>query len=266
MDLTGKTCLVTGAHRGIGRAIAEQLATQPVRLLLGLRDVSDFVAIDVPSGGASEVRAIQMDLSSRQSIDSSLLELGGLMDEIDVLVNNAGKFTAGQLEMQDLELIYAMVQINVLGAIHLTHRVLPGMLRRETGKIVNQGSVVGYLFFPGVSTYSATKAAMIGFTECLSRELADTNVTVLELITGGVDTDMLAVAKEQLAPHMDTSSFIQYTPKEWAEKVLAAIQHDDEVVGPGGKAAIGKLASHGPRWLLDTVAARGFQRKSESSP
>lgn len=260
MDLNGATCLVTGANRGIGLAIAQRLAQEPVRLLVGVRDLSRYEPIDVPEGGAAEVRPVHMDLGSRESIDRCLSELGEETERIDVLVNNAGEFTAGQLEQQDLDLIYAMVQANLLGPIHLTHRILSGMLARGRGKIVNQGSVVGYLFAPGISTYAATKAGVIGFTECLARELRDTDVTVLELVTGGVDTDMLAVAREELADHMDTSSFTQYSSQEWAEKVVEAISSDKQVVGPGGKAALGKLATRGPRWLVDAATASAFER------
>jgi short-subunit dehydrogenase len=260
MELEGRTILITGANRGIGRAIAERLATEPVRLLVGVRDLGSYEPIVAPSDGATEIRPVRMDLGSRESIDECLDSLGPEVDQIDVLINNAGEFTAGQIEQQDLGLVYAMVQANLLGPIHLTHRILPGMLKRGAGKIVNQGSIVGYMFFPGVSTYSATKAGVIGFTECLARELHDTDVSVLELITGGVDTDMLAVARDELSEHMDTSSFIQYSPEEWAEKVVGAIRSDDAVVGPGGKAALGKLATRGPRWLLNTVASRTFER------
>jgi len=260
MDLDGATCLITGANRGIGLAIAERLAEEPVRLLVGVRELSRYESIKAPQGGASEIRPVRMELSSRESIDACLHELGGELETIDVLINNAGEFTAGQLERQDLGLIYAMVQANLLGPIHLSHQVLPGMLARDHGKIVNQASVVGHMFYPGVSTYSATKAGLIAFSECLARELHDTNVSVLELITGGVDTDMLDVAREELDQHLDTSGFVQYEPQEWAEKVVAAIESDDNVVGPGGKVALGKLASHGPRWLLDGLAGASFDR------
>src|SRR3954452_20463648 len=100
MDLSGKIALVTGANRGIGRAIAEELATRPLGLLLaGVRDPEVFAPIEPPPGGAQAVRAVRMDLSSRQAIDEccdALAELG----QIELLLNNAGQFVGGQLEEQ----------------------------------------------------------------------------------------------------------------------------------------------------------------------
>ena len=253
MDLTGRTVLITGASRGIGRALAQELSRRRLRLLLGVRDLADAPAL-------ANARAVELDLSSPAAIDAGLAALDD--ETVDVLINNAGEFTAGRLEEQDPDAIAELVQVNVLGVMHLTRRLLPGMLARGHGKIVNQGSIVGYLFVPGVTTYAATKAAVRGFTESLARELDGTGVSVLELVTGGVDTDMLAEARAALDDlyATDTDGWIQYSAPEWAQKVVKAIEDDDDVVGPGGKAALGKLATHGPRWLLDRATRRAFDR------
>ena len=253
MDLTGRTVLITGASRGIGRALAHELSRRRVRLLLGVRDLADAPAL-------ANARAVELDLSSPAAIDAGLAALDD--ETVDVLINNAGEFTAGRLEEQDPDAIAELVQVNVLGVMHLTRRLLPGMLARGHGKIVNQGSIVGYLFVPGVTTYAATKAAVRGFTESLARELDGTGVSVLELVTGGVDTDMLAEARAALDDlyATDTDGWIQYSAPEWAQKVVKAIEDDDDVVGPGGKAALGKLATHGPGWLLDRATRRAFDR------
>jgi short-subunit dehydrogenase len=253
MDLTGRTVLITGASRGIGRALAQELSRRRLRLLLGVRDLADAPAL-------ANARAVELDLSSPAAIDAGLAALDD--ETVDVLINNAGEFIAGRLEEQDPDAIAELVQVNVLGVMHLTRRLLPGMLARGHGKIVNQGSIVGYLFVPGVTTYAATKAAVRGFTESLARELDGTGVSVLELVTGGVDTDMLAEARAALDDlyATDTDGWIQYSAPEWAQKVVKAIEDDDDVVGPGGKAALGKLATHGPRWLLDRATRRAFDR------
>lgn len=259
MALDGKTCLVTGAHRGIGLAIAQRLAQEPVRLLAGVRELDRYEPI--AAAGATEVRPVRMDLSSRESITACLDGLGDELDSVDVLVNNAGEVTAGQLEEQDLDVIYELVQTNLLGPIHLVHEILPRMLRRGEGKIVNCSSIVGYVFFPGVTTYAASKSGLSGFTESLRREVADTPVTTLHVVTGGIETDMLDDAKRTLDPNFGgTSNWDQYTPEEWAQKVVKAIADDDEVLGPGGKSAVGKLASHLPKAVLDTLTAGAFER------
>lgn len=158
-------------------------------------------------------------------------------------------------------MIYELMQANLLGPIHLVHQILPPMLRRGEGKIVNCSSIIGYVHFPGVTTYSASKSGLSGFTESLRRELAETPVSTLHVVTGGIDTDMLDDAKRTLDPNFgDTSNWDQYTPEEWADKVVEAISDDDEVLGPGGKSALGKLASHLPKAVLDTLSSRAFHR------
>jgi short-subunit dehydrogenase len=248
MKLEGLTCLVTGASRGIGRAVTEELARREARVLAGMREPQ-------PIPGAEPV---QLDLSSQESIDAGL---AAITEDVDVLVNNAGQFTAGLLETQDLDAIYAMLQVNLLGTIHLTRRLLPGMLQRGRGKVVINSSVVAYANFPAVTTYAASKAGTSGFAESLRRELAPTPVTTLHIVTGGIDTDMLDDTKRQLDPHFPgAQGWDQHTPEEWAGKVVKAMEDDDVMLGPGGKAALGKLASHLPRQVLDTVVARGFKR------
>jgi short-subunit dehydrogenase len=260
MNLEGTTCLVTGGNRGIGLGIARRLAREPVKLLVGVRELDRYTPIEAE--GALEVRPVRMDLSSREEIDACCDALGDELEDIGLLINNAGRFTSGQLEHQDLDVIYDLVQATMLGTIHLTRRVLPGMLERGQGKIVNNSSLVGYVHFPGVSTYSAAKAGVAGFTECLRRELADSPVSTLHVVTGGIDTDMLDAAKQGLAGQVPgTDGWDQHTPAEWADKIVQAIVDDDHTLGPGGKSALAKLASHLPPVVLDTVAKRSFARR-----
>jgi short-subunit dehydrogenase len=251
MELDGLTCLVTGANRGIGLGIARRLSQEPVRLLLGVRDVERFVP---PDNG----EAVHVDLSSRAAIEDSLDRIG----PVDVLINNAGSFTAGLLEDQDVGDIYDVIQVNLLGPIQLTRALLPGMLERGRGKVVLNSSVVAYANFPAVTTYSASKAGLSGFAESLRRELHDTPVSTLHVVTGGIDTDMLDETKRALQPHFgDTvESWDQHSADDWGARIVQAILDDDETLGPGGKAAIGKLASHLPRFVLDSVSGGAFER------
>jgi short-subunit dehydrogenase len=258
MDLTGRTALVTGANRGIGKALLEALAQQPLDLLLaGMRDPSSF---DAPRAGrVKEVRPVALDLSTRESIDEGVAGLGDT--EVDLLVNNAGLVTGGLLEEQDLDEIYAMLQVNLGAVIQLTRALLPGMLERGRGKVVNNASISGYAYFPAASTYAASKAGVVAFTESLRRETKGTGVTCLHLVTGGVDTDMLDQTQDTYGKHLDTSGWDSVPADEWAAKVVSAIQADDDVLGPGGKTSIAKLASRGPAFLLDQIAGRAFSRE-----
>ena len=260
MDLTGARALVTGSNRGIGRAIVEALAREPLELLLcGMRSPDRFQPI--AGGTTREVRAVPLDLGSREAIEESCAGLGDDLGELDLLVNNAGLVTGGLLEEQELDAIYAMFQVNLAGLVHLTRRVLPGMLERRTGKIVNNASVSGYAFFPAASTYAASKAGVVAFSESLRRELRGTGVSALHLVTPGVNTDMLEATESAYGRYLDTSGWQREEPAEWARKVGRAIRDDRAVLGPGGKTALAKLASRGPGLLLDRVSERIFCRE-----
>ncbi len=261
MDLAGATALVTGANRGIGRALVERLSELPLRrVLAGARSVESFQALAPPAAGALEVRAIHMDLSSQTSIDECCEELGGELGDIDLLINNAGLMTGGLLEQQAIEQVYAMFQVNLVAVTHLTRRVLPGMLARRSGTIVNNASISGYAYFPAASTYAASKAGVVAFTESLRRELRGTGVRSMHLVTPGVTTDMLGATEEVYGRHMDTSGWDRIPADEWAAKVVGAIEADRRVLGPGGRSSLAKLAAHAPASVLDAITARLFSR------
>jgi short-subunit dehydrogenase len=261
MELMGRTALVTGANRGIGRAIAERLAREPLALLLaGARNPDEMEPIVTVGGGAREIRAVEIDLSSRETIDRSAAGL----PHVDLLVNNAGQLTGGLLEEQEIEDIYSMFQVNLVAVTHLTKALLPAMLERGSGKIVNNSSISGYAYFPATTTYAAAKAGVVAFSEALRRELDGTGVGVLHLVTPGVKTDMGDATLDVWGRHMDTSAWELQPASDWADKVVAAIRSDDDVVGPGGKLALAKLASRGPAWVLDTVSSRIFSRQNRS--
>ena len=253
MDLNGSTALVTGANRGIGRAFCEALAGRPLRLVLaGVRDPDAFEPIE-------GVRPVHMDLSSRESIDACVDALD--LAAVDLLVNNAGQMTGGLLEEQEMEPVYAMFQVNLVAVAHLTHRVLPHMLAKGRGMVVNNTSISGYASFPAASTYAASKAGVVALSESLRRELKGTGVGVLHAVTPGVNTDMLDATEEVYGRHMDTSGWDKVEPQEWVEKVLGGVEEDRHIVGPGGRLAYAKLASRGPALLLDAISSRMFSRQ-----
>ncbi|MEA2278861.1 MAG: uncharacterized protein QOC78_3821 [Solirubrobacteraceae bacterium] len=258
MDLDGATCLVTGANRGIGLAVARELARRPVRLLVGVRDLDR--APDLGPTAAREVRTVRMDLSGKEAIEESCAQLGDDVGRIDLLINNAGRLSGGQLERQDVDAMYAMFQVNLVAVAHLTARVLPGMLARGHGKVVNNASISGFAAFPGASTYAAAKAGVVALTDSLRRELHGTGVSTLLLVTGGVETDMLEETRQAYAGSVDTSSWGSISPEAWATKVVRAIERDATVLQPDGKVRLATIAGRGPRVLLDVVSRRMFER------
>lgn len=258
----GATALVTGANRGIGRALLARLSELPLQsVLAGVRSIDSFQEPAPPRGGAKEVRAVRMDLSSQASIDECCEGLGDELGAIDVLINNAGLMTGGLLEEQPMAEVYAMFQVNLVGVAHLTQRVLPGMLARRRGTIVNNASISGYAYFPAASTYAASKAGVVGFTESLRRELRGTGVHAMHLVTPGVATDMLQATDDVYGRHMDTSGWDRIPPEEWAGKVVSAIEADRRVLGPGGRSGLAMRAANAPTFVLDAITARLFSRR-----
>lgn len=250
MDLTRATCLVTGANRGIGHAISQELAHRGARVLAGVRDPDGLPDMD------GDVTAIALDATSRDSIESAAQQAGA----VDVLINNAGVLQAGQLETEEVDHLYEVLQVNLAASIHLARLLLPGMLERGHGTIVNNASISGYAFFPGSSVYAASKAGLVAFSEGLRRELRGTGVNVLHLVTPAVDTRMMDQVVEGYEDNQDLSSMSRTSPEEWAEKTADAIEAEKAVLNPGGSERLAKLASRGPALLLDLVA-RNFDRR-----
>lgn len=254
MELTNTTALVTGANRGIGKAFTEALSEHCALVYAGARD-PESVAIE-----ADNVRALPIDLSSTESIERSFAASRKQLESVDILVNNAGALSVGLLEEQDVAKIYTSVQVNLTGLMHLTKLLLPTMLERDRGYVVNNASMSGYAYFPLASVYAATKAGVVAFSEALRRELDPTGVRVMHLVTPGVKTDMLAATEQGYGDHFDTSEWDQVEPEEWATKMVEGIKGDDSIVWPGGKTRLAALAGRGPGFLLDRAAGRMFKR------
>jgi short-subunit dehydrogenase len=251
VEIHGTTVLVTGANRGIGRAIAQALAAEGATVLAGVRRIDhDHTVPAMPN-----LRAVRIDLSSQQSIEQSVGAIG--TSDIDILINNAGVFEGGLLESHPVDRIYELLQSSLAGPIHLTRLLLPRMLERRRGKIVNNASIIGHAPFPGATVYAAAKTGLHGFTESLRRELEKTDLTVLELITPGIDTDMMQQVQEQLEPFTKTNGWDHVDPEDWAQKVVEAIRSDKDELNPGGAERLAKLL---PPALLDLTARQTFER------
>ncbi|HET9050627.1 MAG TPA: SDR family NAD(P)-dependent oxidoreductase [Candidatus Dormibacteraeota bacterium] len=256
----GAVCLVTGANRGIGLAIARALAERPVRLLVGVRDPGREVDIPVPPGGAVDVRRVRIDLVSAEAIEESCAALGEDLGRIDVLVNNAGLYTAGLLEEQSVADVYAMFQANLVGLVHLTMRVLPGMLSRGRGLVVDNASISAYAHLPTASTYAATKAGVAAFTTALHREVRGTGVRTLTLVTPAVATEMLGEVDQTSGRFVDTSRWTRISPEEWAARVVRSIEHGDRLLEGTRQTRVLRLLTRAPLGVVDAVSNRMFHR------
>ena len=226
-------------------------------MLAGVRDPSAFLPI---TNALAEVRPVRMDLSSYRLIEECVAAIAEDIAHLDLLINNAGVMSGGLLEEQDTPAMYELFQVNLVGAAHLIQKVLPGMLERRCGKVVNNASIGAYAVFPGVSTYSASKTALVALTVALNRELRGTGVDAVHLVTPSVDTELLDVTEGIFSRYMDTSRWVRMSPRDWAEQVVDALERDEPAVLPQGAGAIHQLVRRGAAFPVDPLSDRSFSR------
>ena len=189
--LEGKTALVTGASRGIGRAIAVELARAGATVTLSYRsgkDEAEEVARE--TGG----RAVQADVSD----PGQAKELVGAAGDLDILVNNAGVTRDGLLARMSEEDWSDVIETNLGGVFHTCRAAVRGMMKRRAGSIVNISSIVGLHGNPGQTNYSASKAGIIGFTKALARELGNRGIRANVVAPGYVDTRLTQVIADEM--------------------------------------------------------------------
>jgi 3-oxoacyl-[acyl-carrier protein] reductase len=199
-SLEGRSALVTGASRGIGRAIAEELARAGADVVVGYRSGADE-AEEVASaiGG----RAVQADVGSDEDARRLVDEAG----ELDLLVNNAGVTRDGLLARMPDDDWETVLRTNLYGAFHTCRAAARGMMRRRRGAIVNVTSVVGIHGNPGQTNYAASKGGLIGFTKALARELAPRGVRANAVAPGYIGTALTNVLPEDV-----TGAILTNTP------------------------------------------------------
>jgi short-subunit dehydrogenase len=185
MELEGTRVLVTGASTGIGRATALRLARKGARVWAAARDESRLESL---AAEHTWIVPVACDVSD----DADRAALAKQCDPVDVLVNNAGLGWKGVVESMPPDKVRQLFEVNVLALIDLTQRVLPGMLERRRGHIVNVGSIAGYVAPPGETVYSATKFAVQGFTDGLRREVGRRGVQVTLIAPGPIKTEFMA--------------------------------------------------------------------------
>jgi 3-oxoacyl-[acyl-carrier protein] reductase len=189
--LTGKTALVTGAGRGIGRAVALALAKEGVNLGLIARSEDNLETVAEQARGLGVRAAIAVaDVSDINSVNAAVASIQKELGDVDILVNNAGTLKFAKfLELEPAEW-ENIIKVNLFGMYYVTRAVLPRMIERKTGDIINISSSAGLRGSAQTSAYSASKFAVLGLTESLMQEVRKFNVRVTALTPSTVLTDM----------------------------------------------------------------------------
>lgn len=198
MLLDGKTALVTGASRGIGRAIALRLAAEGARVAInyaGNVEAAEEVKAAVEAAGGAAILC-QADISNSAAVEAMVADVVKEFGTLDILVNNAG-ITRDTLLMRMKDEDFAKVlDTNLKGVFYCTKAVAKLMMKKRSGRIVNMASVVGLVGNAGQTNYAAAKAGVIGFSKSAARELASRGITVNVVAPGFIGTDMTAVLPE----------------------------------------------------------------------
>ncbi|MEO6026487.1 MAG: 3-oxoacyl-[acyl-carrier-protein] reductase [Candidatus Binatia bacterium] len=192
MTLTGQVALVTGASRGIGAAIARDLAAAGAHVVVGCRtqrEHADAVVADIVSRGGS-AEAVTFDVAIADEVEAVVRNVVARRGKVDILVNNAGVSADALILRITDEQWQRVLDVNLKGVFHCTKSVTRPMMRARAGRIINLSSVVGVTGNAGQAAYAAAKAGIIGFTKSTARELASRGVTANVVAPGFIETDM----------------------------------------------------------------------------
>ena len=242
--LKGKVVAITGGGRGIGLAIARRLSEAGARISLGDIDAPLAAQVATLLGGVG----LPLDVRDRASFRAFLEATEQALGPVDVLINNAGIMPAGDFLAEDDDLSDTQIDINFRGVIHGCKLVLPGMLARAQGHVVNVASMAGRVAVPGLAVYCGTKFAVVGFTETLREEYRDSGVQFTTVMPSKVTTE-LASGTELAGRGIPTAS-----PEQVAEAVFDALEEQlPEVTVPRYLSVAAPLQGVAPLRLLRGV-------------
>lgn len=203
-EFEGKSAIVTGGSRGIGRAIVKELATRGAKVAFSYssnKEMADALVAEIEAAGGKAL-AFQADVVDTAAAEKMVQDVKAAFGSVDYLVNNAG-ITRDGLIMRMSEADWdAVIDTNLKGVFNVTKPAVAIMVRQRKGSIVNISSISGVVGMAGQTNYSASKAGLIGFTKALAKEVAKRNVTVNALALGLIETDMTSVLAEEYKQKM----------------------------------------------------------------
>jgi len=224
--------IVTGASSGIGAAVAKQFAREGYRVVLAARRIErlESMADEIEAGGGQAL-VVQTDLFQFEDIQNLVAATISQYGQVDVLVNNAGFGRLKWLEQLDPDKdIQAQLQINLTATILVAREVLPHMIERRTGHIINMASLGGFVATPTYTTYSASKFGVRGFTEALRREVGVYGIHVTGVYPGGVRTEFKEHTGTDRKTGRTTPASLRLEPEEVAQAILKVVDHPRRTV------------------------------------
>ncbi|MCC0177193.1 SDR family NAD(P)-dependent oxidoreductase [Waterburya agarophytonicola K14] len=248
MDIKGKTALITGASRGIGKAISIELANQGIKhLILVARDRQKLaeVATEIETIG-TKVTTLSLDLTQLSSIDIVIAQTWCNHRPIHLLVNCAGIAHQSSFLNVRADKFEEEISLNILGMMNITRLLAKRMASQKEGTIVNVSSLMGKVAAPTMSTYSATKFAIVGFTQALRSELAQHNIKVIALLPTLTDTEMARNLKL-------FRWVIPVTPEKVAQTLVAGLYKNKSEILVGWQSYLAVLCQRIFPWLLQKI-------------
>lgn len=225
-----KVAFITGATRGIGRAIALELAKEGYNIALNYRTENE--ALETLKKEISELGVecypVQGDVSKAEDSERMTKEIIEHFEQIDVLVNNAGITKDKLIQRMKEEEFTDVINVNLVGTFNITKNVIKYMTKKRYGKIINISSVVGISGNAGQSNYAASKAGIIGFTKSIAKELASRNITANAVAPGFIQTDMTNVLKDEVKEAIEgTIPLKRLGTAEDVAKIVKFLASDD---------------------------------------
>lgn len=192
VSIQGQIAVITGASSGIGASCAKMFAKEGAALILAARrrDKLEAIATEIKQTYQVKVCVLEMDVSDRQSVENSFASLDETWSKVDILVNNAGLSRGlDKLQSGEIQNWEEMIDTNLKGLLYVTRSLLPGMVERNQGHVINIGSIAGHESYPGGNVYCATKAAVRSLSTGIKMDLLGTPIRVSSVDPGTVETD-----------------------------------------------------------------------------
>jgi short-subunit dehydrogenase len=261
-----ETALITGASGGIGLELARLFAERGFDLIVAARRASELEALAESCRKAHGVRVHvrPMDLLGLDAPAKLVQQIEDDSLKVDVLVNNAGLMDMGGFATIDVDQHERLLQLNVVVLTSLARRLLPAMIERGSGRILNVASISAFQPIPSLALYAASKAFVLSLSESLSEELRGTGVTVTALCPGFTKTEMLDRAQDEHSTAQAIPDFLVSDVKEVAREGIDACLAGKVVVVPGGpNRLMASTVGFYPRWLVRGVGGLVGRRSTQ---